>query len=130
MKLTKNFTKEEFDSKDGAVMPMFVYSNVLKLAGELQRLRDVVNKPIKINSGYRSPEHNASDKVKGSSKSQHLFGRAADIVVTGFTPKEVYDLIEGMISAGDMLQGGLGLYKTFVHYDVRGTKARWDFSNK
>lgn len=128
MKLTKNFTKAEFDSKDGAVMPMFVYSNVLKLAGELQRFRDTVNKPIRINSGYRSPEHNA--KVGGAVNSQHLFGRAADIVVKGFTPKQVYDLIEGMISAGDMLQGGLGLYKTFVHYDIRGTKSRWDFSNR
>ena len=128
MKLTKNFTKAEFDSKDGAVMPMYVYSNVLKLAGELQRLRDVVNKPIRINSAYRSPEHNA--KVGGAVNSQHLFGRAADITIKDFTPKQVFDLIEGMIVFGDMLQGGLGLYKTFVHYDVRGTKARWDFSNK
>ena len=126
MKLTKNFSKAEFDSKDGAVMPMHVYSNVIKLAGELQRLRDVVGVPIKINSGYRSPEHNA--KKGGSKRSQHLYGRAADIVVQGKTPKEVYDLIEGMIACGDMLQGGLGLYDSFVHYDVRGAKARWNYS--
>lgn len=125
MKLTKNFTKAEFDSKDGAEMPLNVLSNIIKLAGELQRVRDVVGVPITINSAYRSPEHNA--KVGGAKRSQHLYGRAADIVVQGKTPKEVYDLIEGMIACGDMLQGGLGLYDTFVHYDIREGKARWDY---
>ena len=43
------------------------------------------------------------------------------------TPKQVYDAIEILISNGDMLQGGLGLYNTFVHYDFRGNKSRWDF---
>ena len=28
---------------------------------------------------------------------------------------------------GFMLQGGLGVYNTFVHYDIRKTKARWDY---
>jgi len=29
-----------------------------------------------------------------------------------------------------MKEGGLGLYNTFVHYDIRGTKARWDYTKK
>ena len=125
MRLTNNFTKQEFDSKDGAPMPPEVLLNVQKLASQLQALRDVLNAPIRINSGYRSPEHNKA--IGGSKNSQHVFGRAADIVVKGKTPKQVYDIIEGMIASGDMLQGGLGLYDTFVHYDIRKTKARWDF---
>jgi len=24
-----------------------------------------------------------------------------------------------------MTEGGIGIYKGFVHYDIRGTKARW-----
>jgi hypothetical protein len=55
MKLTKNFSKLEFDSKDGAEMPNEVLENVKKLAGYLQILRDHLDKSIKINSGYRSP---------------------------------------------------------------------------
>lgn len=125
MKLTKNFTKEEFDSKDSAVMPYPVYCNVQKLANQLQVLRDLVGKPISINSGYRSPSHNK--KVGGASNSQHLSGKASDITIEGMTPKQVYDAIEKLISEGDMLQGGLGLYNTFVHYDYRLKKARWDF---
>ena len=54
-------------------------------------------------------------------------GRAADIVVKGMSPLAVHTTIELLIEKGDMLQGGLGLYEIrFVHYDIRGTKARWD----
>jgi uncharacterized protein YcbK (DUF882 family) len=57
-------------------------------------------------------------------------GRAADIVIKGMTPIEVSKIIEELISKGDMLQGGLGIYSSFVHYDIRVTKARWDYSKK
>ena len=125
MKLTKNFSKSEFDSKDGAPMPHEVLFNVQKLANQLQALRNVVNAPIRINSAYRSPSHNK--KIGGVPNSQHVFGRAADIVVKGKTPLQVAQIIEGMIASGDMLQGGIGVYDTFTHYDIRGSKARWDF---
>ena len=123
MKLTQNFKKSEFDSKDGTEMPNEVFYNVQKLANNLQILREHLNRPIRITSGYRSPAHNKS--VGGAKNSQHLLGKAADIQVQGMTPIEVKDAIENIIYCGDMLQGGIGLYNTFVHYDIRGTRARW-----
>jgi uncharacterized protein YcbK (DUF882 family) len=123
MRLTKNFSKKEFDSKDGAAMPDEVLYNVQKLANQLQYIRDYLDLPIHINSGYRSPEHNI--KIGGSINSQHKLGKAADIVVNGMNPKIIYDLIEDLISKGEILQGGLHAYKTFVHYDIRGKSARW-----
>jgi uncharacterized protein YcbK (DUF882 family) len=72
MKLTNNFSKSEFDSKDGAEMPDDVLENVKKLAEQLQILRDFLNVPIKINSGYRSPAHNK--KIGGVKNSIHLTG--------------------------------------------------------
>ena len=42
----------------------------------------------------------------------------------------VYDVVESLISEGLISEGGLGLYKTFIHYDIRGTKARWDYRNR
>lgn len=123
MRITTNFFKSEFDSKDGSEMPKEVLCNVIKLAGQLQILRDHFDAPITINSGYRSPEHNK--KVGGASRSQHLYGKAADIVVKGVAPQKVYETIEMLIKQGDMLQGGLGNYKTFTHYDIRKNKARW-----
>ena len=116
MKLTKNFYKYEFDSKDGYVMPLEVFKNVQKLAENLQVLRDELKAPITVNSGYRSPKHNA--KIGGAKRSQHLLGNASDIVVDGHTPQEVAIVIEELIRDGKMLQGGLKAYSTFTHYDI------------
>lgn len=123
--MTKNFNKSEFDSKCGADMPENVYLNIVKLANQLQYLREQIGKPIKINSGYRSPEHNK--KIGGVSNSQHLLGKAADIRVSGIEPEVVRQHILDAIDNGEMLQGGVGIYDTFVHYDIRGKKARWDY---
>jgi len=123
MKLTKNFSKSEFDSKDGAEMPNEVLENVKKLAGYLQILRNHLDKPIKINSGYRSPAHNK--KINGKSKSIHLLGLAADIVVSGMSPKEVFKEVEKLQQEGKLPEGGLSAYATFLHIDFRGKKTRW-----
>jgi uncharacterized protein YcbK (DUF882 family) len=125
MKLTKNFSIGEFNSKDGSQMPAVVRENIEALAKNLQALREFFGAEISINSGYRSPAHN--EAVGGASKSQHLKGTAADIVVEGITPDQVADTIEKLITEGKMKQGGIGRYNSFTHYDIRGKKARWDF---
>ena len=122
--LTKNFKLKEFHSHDGAIMPNEVFVNVVELANNLQVLRDSVGLPIKVNSGYRSPEHN--ENIGGVKNSQHLYGKASDIKVTGMAPKEVAETIISLIGEGKMKEGGIGVYPTFVHYDIRGTKARWN----
>lgn len=43
----------------------------------IENLRKRYGKPIRINSGWRSPDHNRA--VGGSPHSQHLYGRAADL---------------------------------------------------
>jgi uncharacterized protein YcbK (DUF882 family) len=123
MQLTKNFDLSEFESKDGAEFPDEVIRQIQILANNLQVLRDAVDKPISINSGYRSPEHNKA--IKGAKNSFHVKGMAGDIVVEDMTPKEVADKIEELIQDGKMVQGGLKAYSTFTHYDVRGYSARW-----
>lgn len=125
--MTKNFKIKEFECK-GCKVPLEVYENIIKLSNQLQFLRDYTGRPIKINSGYRCPKYNK--KIGGVKNSQHLLGKAADIVVESLKPIEVFALIEDLIDMGLMLQGGLGLYDTFVHYDIRKTKARWDKRKK
>lgn len=122
MKLATNFSLSEFNRRNYAV-PTDVMRNLIELAKNLQVLRDEIKKPIKITSGYRPAELNA--KVGGAKSSKHIIGQAADFKIEGYTPKQVAAIIEKLIAAGKMKQGGLGTYSTWVHYDVRGTAARW-----
>lgn len=122
-KLTENFSLQEFNCKDGSDIPNNILPNIIELAKNLQVLRNYINKPITINSGYRSPRYNA--KIGGVKNSQHVKGKAADIVVKGMTPREVALVLEGLIESGKIKQGGIGIYSNFTHYDIRGIKARW-----
>jgi zinc D-Ala-D-Ala carboxypeptidase len=57
----------------------------------LQPLRDEVGRAIQITSGFRSERVNAA--VGGASTSQHKLGEAADIKISGLTPKQVCETI-------------------------------------
>lgn len=124
MRLEKNFNLSEFRCKDGTDVPDELLLNVKKLAIELQKLRDLLGLPIKINSGYRTPSYNR--KIGGAKNSFHVQAKAADIVVTDITPKQLHAKIEKWIEQGKLNFKGVGLYDTFVHVDVRDRKARWD----
>lgn len=127
MQLTNDFHLTEFQSKDGAEMPQWVFDNIMFLADNLQIIRDEIGKPIMINSAYRSPQHNA--KIGGVKNSQHTLGNAADLSVRDMTPNKLSKVILRLIKQGRISEGGVGLYNGFVHYDIRGYKARWDKSS-
>tara|TARA_R110001632_G_scaffold208707_1_gene333100 strand:- start:668 stop:3547 length:2880 start_codon:yes stop_codon:yes gene_type:complete len=76
---------------------------------------------LTINSNYRSPVYNCT--VGGASNSMHKTGGAIDIGTR--SPKKLYNLILKLISENKIPQGGVGLYNSFVHYDIRGSAARW-----
>lgn len=131
MKLTKNFSKSEFECKCGCEMPDNVLENVKKLAEQLQIIRDYVQEPIIINSAYRCLRHNRM--VGSNDRSQHPKGKAADIVILGFTPDETASVIENMLTNETLPSfhiGGLGRYNTFTHVDIRDNYARWDNRSK
>ncbi len=127
MKLTNNFNTLEFESRDGATMPAWVLNNIKELARNLQVLRDYIGKPIHINSGYRSIEHNR--RIGGVPNSYHTKGMAADIAVKGYTSKRLAKVIRKLMNEGKITKGGIGLYNGFVHYDIRGYLAKWDNSS-
>ena len=123
MQLEKNFNINEFKCKDGSSVPDEYIENVKLLAKNLQVLRDKIDRPITVISGYRSPEYNK--KIGGAKRSQHMVAKAADIIVNGMSSTEVKDIIVSLIKCGEMHPGGIGLYQTFTHYDVRGANRRW-----
>lgn len=112
--LSKNFKVREFKCKDGSDV-IFVADELVEV---LQKIRDHFGKSITINSAYRTPAYNK--KVGGATYSQHLYGTAADIVVSGVAPATVYAYADSILP-----KGGVGKYNTFTHVDVRGTKSRF-----
>jgi len=118
--VTPNFKVREFACRDGTD-EILICDEVAKL---LQAIRSYFNKPLVINSGYRTPAYN--NAVKGALDSQHLHGKAADFNVTGVTPIAVRSAIEsGKIPLVDPTKIGLGYYNDFTHIDSRGKKARF-----
>lgn len=123
MQLTENFALHEFRCNDGTDVPDEYMDNVQLLADNLQIIRNEINQPMILVSGYRSPEYNKS--IGSRPTSQHRLAKAADIVVKDMTPKQVWEVIIRLIKEKKIHSGGVGLYTTFVHYDVRGRNARW-----
>ena len=100
-----------------------VQDNLQELAEQLQVIRDAIKMPININIAYRPVFW---ENLRGrSGTSQHCLGRAADIHVIGMNTKVLHTIIENLIKQGEIINGGLGLYQTFIHYDIRPYPARW-----
>ena len=96
---TANFNFAEFTSRDGSgfsggkVSATQTRENVRRLMYKLEAVRRKSgNRAITVNSGFRSIAHNAS--VGGASNSMHLYGVAADIVVSGQTTRTTYRVAE------------------------------------
>lgn len=98
MNLTEHFSLEEMVASDIAVRHSInnnpsgdVIVNLRRLAEFLEKVRLLLNKPIHINSAYRSPEVN--NLLGSKPTSQHCIGCAADIKVGGMTPDQVVKAI-------------------------------------
>ena len=114
-KLSTNFRVKEFACTDGSD-PIFIDTELVSV---LQKIRTHFGKSVTITSAYRTPTKNKA--VGGETYSQHLYGKAADIKVNGVTPKKVADYANKLMPN----KGGIGIYSTFTHVDVRSTKSRW-----
>ena len=120
--LSKDFSRHEFACTCGCGFDT-VDTTTLEI---LQWLRTETGKRVTITSACRCFAWNRvpiSEGGPGSNdNSQHPRARAADIKVLGWTPKEVYDLLDKKYKD----QISLGLYNTFVHIDTRTNgPARW-----
>lgn len=128
---TKNFSWREFYCPLAKSVP--VTDLALYHVSKLQELRDKLGRGLKVNSGYRSPEHNA--RVGGATQSMHL-EFASDITPVGASgaagqrlPLELW-LDSTAEIAEDLGFSGIGRYNSFIHLDCRAfidrPQARWD----
>ena len=95
MKLSKNFSLEEL-TRSATATKLGIdntpddehLKNLQVVVDEIaQPLRDYFGKPVRINSGYRSPALN--EAIGGSKKSQHSKGEALDLEIDGVSNMEV-----------------------------------------
>ena len=119
MKLTEHFDSSEFRCKCGCGQGDWLMAPELVQA--LEELRELIGKPIIVNSAYRCPKHNA--QVVGVDNSYHTQGMACDIAVSGMTAMKLAAFCEQIPALRD---GGIGVYfaKHFVYVDV-GPRRRW-----
>jgi len=100
--------------------PKELWNNIWKTIEVADRARHKLGKPLRIASAYRSPKYNKA--IGGASKSHHVRFNALDLRTS--SPVTLHKILKEMRARGEF-KGGLGLYKTFVHVDTRGTNADW-----
>lgn len=116
IRLTPHFKLSEFIPKNTTMPAPWILDNLKNLANRLQAIRDLLQQPVYIHSGYRTHQQNL--QVNGVENSFHLSGMAADISVKDISPEQVQQFLENW-------SGGMGLYSTHTHLDLRPVKARW-----
>jgi hypothetical protein len=99
--------------------PRSLWPSLLAVTKVADEARHRLGRPLRINSGYRSPAYNRA--ISGSSASIHMRGGALDL---SGSPATLHRILQEMRAEG-LFRGGLGRYKTFTHVDVRGKNADW-----
>jgi uncharacterized protein YcbK (DUF882 family) len=85
------------------------------LVSKLEIIWTRLNKRIYVQCGYMCSEFN---DVK--TELQHIKGIAADCSVNGISIEDLRKVAE------DVIFGGIGVYPTFLHVDVRQGRSRWN----
>jgi uncharacterized protein YcbK (DUF882 family) len=126
MNLSPNFTLDELIASQTAARKGLdntpnatEVANLVRVAALLEEVRALLNKPILINSGFRSKPVN--DAVGSRDTSQHRIGCAADIRVTGMTPREV---VEACIKANIGYDQIIEEFGSWTHISVPDSPSR------
>lgn len=129
-KISKNFTLEELrDSSTAKKLGIINAPGVDEVCAlcalvhhVLQPLRDALQEPIVISSGYRCPQLNKA--VGGVANSQHTKGEAADIFIDGdkVKGKRIFDWIKAHCKFDQLIweHNAKGTYWVHVSYRADG----------
>ena len=133
MQLTPHFTLEELSctntqyKEENISSAKKIMGRMYQLAGFAERVREIIGKPLIINSGFRCVKLN--NAVGGSLTSQHLYAEAIDIRVSGKVAREVFQII----AASDLKYEQLILEKVgnaqWVHVSIGSKKEKLMYAN-
>ena len=120
MKLSKHFSLKEFTRSETAKRlnidnnpGVAELNNLKRLSLELEKVRELLNKPIIITSGFRALELNR--KIGSSDKSMHRIGCAADFFVHGLEVKEVVQIIKDSYIRPDQC---IAEFDDWIHFAI------------
>lgn len=127
MNLSEHFTLEEFAFSQTAVrkgidnspMSQIVLAHLKGTAQRMEDVRNLLSRPIRITSGYRTPELNRA--IGGAKHSHHMDGWAADFICPSYgKPIDIVRAIaESDIQFDQLIQEG-----TWVHISFAPTMRR------
>jgi uncharacterized protein YcbK (DUF882 family) len=120
--ISENYKSDQFDCKctDPKCISTAIHEELI--AG-LEKLCESVGEVLTVNSAFRCEKHNAAEG--GAPKSQHLKGKAVDLVGFKCSSDELVK------HARDVkCFKGIGKGKTLVHLDVREKPAYWEYPMK
>lgn len=130
-RLSRHFTIEEFDCKDGTRCPKRDWNGLEYLCRVyLERMRRKYGR-CTVHSGYRTKNHN--DNVGGASRSYHRYDihdgndQAVDVSFERGTPTDWQRTANWIRKHKRGGRGGIGRYdrSRFVHLDIRDSAANW-----
>ncbi len=106
-------------SKPQRLPPRKYWPAIQRLFNALEVIRAAYGRGLSITGagGWRDA-HTNDARRKVARRSQHLKGIAADLR----GGRKLRDLIRRLRVEGKIPAGGLSLYGTFVHYDIRGER--------
>jgi len=110
----KYFKLDEFDSPDLPGSGNIMDECFLQM---LDNARELYGKPMRVNSGYRTKEHNA--KIGGVKNSSHILGLAADISCKSSSDR--FDMLNAFMQAGFKR---IGVASSFIHVDTDENKSQ------
>ena len=139
--LSKHFKLNEFTKSYTAIQYKLKnepdkesYDNLVRLCNEyLEPIRELIGKPLIINSGFRSKEINY--RIGGVPNSAHLFGRACDFYVEGKNTEDIYNLIIKNCENGTLKKFDQLIYyerEKFIHFGIAdlNKESRFNFFKK
>jgi len=103
--------------------PQALWNNVIPLVAAMNAVRKELGASIQITNCFRNTQYNAC--VGGVAGSQHPRFTAADWVCSSGTSAD-WAAAAATVRASGVFKGGIGIYNSFVHLDVRGSNANWD----
>lgn len=128
-RLSDHFVIEEFDCHDGTKVSPREYNGLEYLCRQILEPMRAKFGPCSVHSGFRTVTYNR--KVGGEPNSFHIYpahdgnDQAVDVSFARGNSSQWHALANNIRNTKRAGRGGLGLYRTFVHIDIRDYAANW-----